>query len=143
MTGHTASEFIKSLQGSGVLLVREGKRYFIPLSTLNECKLPEAFQANAVGISPDYFEPEVVPANFDMSQFNTPGQISKKMDLVMSNLFVCDGISQAVWISRMEEPAGGKPVSKAEGSKQVVFVYNPQKKKILVDVTRGGRPSDR
>lgn len=140
MTRQTPEQFIKSLQGSGVLLVRNGITYFIPLKTLSECILPKAFQEDAPKISPDYFEFEKGPKGSTPAY--PPGQVAKKMDELLSEFRVADGISQAIWISFAEEQKG-KLVSKTEASKQVLFRYRPDKKRIVVDISKGGRPSNR
>ena len=59
MPAQTAEEFIKSVQGSGVVLVKDDLYYFIPLSTLNKCVFPTEFLNHANGISAEYFEKEI------------------------------------------------------------------------------------
>jgi hypothetical protein len=50
-------------------------------------------------------------------------------------------VRQAIWINPAEDLAG-KLVSKAAGSKQVLFRYDKKGKKIVVDMSKGGRPSN-
>jgi hypothetical protein len=140
MPGQSSDDFIKSLQGSGVILVRNGIPYFIPLKTLNACQFPDAFQKDAVGISADYFQQENAPAAGAAAP--AAGQLARKLDETLTTFRVVDGVQQAIWIGMVEKNAGGKPVSKAEGSKQVLFRYRDDKKRILVDMSKGGRPSD-
>jgi hypothetical protein len=142
MARQSPEEFIKSLQGSGILLVRNGTTFFIPLKTLSECILPEAFQKDAAKISQDYFEFEGGPRGQDPSTMFPPGQVAKKMDEVLSEFLIVYGISQAIWVDQAEV-VGGKLVSKAGTSAQVLFRYRADKKRIVVDFSKGGRPSNR
>ena len=142
MARQNPEEFIKSLQGSGVLLVRNGITYFIPLKTLSECIFPEAFQKDAAKISKDYFEFEGAPRDQDASSMFPPGQVAKKLDEVLSEFRIVDGVSQAIWVD-LAETEGGKLVSKAGTSGQVLFRYRADRKRIVVDFSKGGRPSNR
>jgi hypothetical protein len=139
MPAQTAAEFIKSFQGSGVVLVKDDSYYFIPLATLNKCMFPAEFQKNADGISPEYFKPEhpeLTPQGIDPI-----GQVYRKMDLMLGDFKVADGVRQAIWINAAE-PAGDNPtMSKSSGSNQTFFRYLD--KKIAVDMSKGGKPSNR
>lgn len=141
MAKQTPEQFIKSLQGSGVLLVRNGVTYFIPLKTVSECILPKAFQADAPEISTAFFEFEKASRGKPAAQNFPVGQVAKKLDELLSEFRVADGVSQAIWIGMAEEEKGSL-VSKAEGSKQVLFRYRRDKKRIVVDISKGGRPSN-
>ena len=138
MPAQSAVEFIKSVQGSGVVLVKDDLYYFIPLSVLNKCVFPAEFLNHANGISADYFEkdqPELAPAGIDPD-----GQVFHKIDLLLSSFNVADGVRQAIWLNPVE-PMGATTVSKSGGTKQVFFRY--KNNKIVVDMSKGGKPSNR
>ena len=138
MPAQTAEEFIKSVQGSGVVLVKDDLYYFIPLSILNKCVFPAEFLNHADGISAKYFEKEndgAAPAGID-----PVGQVFRKMDQLLGDFKVADGVRQAIWLNPVE-PMGGTTVSMSKGSKQVFFRY--KNNKIVVDMSKGGKPSNR
>jgi hypothetical protein len=140
MPTQSAEQFVESLQESGLVVVAGDMYYFIPLSILNTCRFPEAFLKQAKGISTDFFDaenPGAVPA-VDLAKESV---VFNKMDHLLGEFRVTDGVRQAIWINPAEDLAG-KLVSKASGSKQVLFRYNKQGKKIVVDLSKGGRPSN-
>lgn len=134
----TPQEFITSLQNEGVILAKQDKLYFIPLETLNKCKFPEAFQNGTNGVNNDFFAKEgVAPAGLTEDSL-----IFRNLNKCLAQFRVADGVSQAIWLGAVENNPQGKPVSPAAESKQVLFVYTNDKKKIVVDMTKGGRPSN-
>lgn len=134
----TPQEFIESLQNEGVILAKQDKLYFIPLDILNKCKFPKAFENGTQGADPAYFSKSgAEPPNLVQDSL-----IFRNLNRVLSQFRVNDGISQAVWLGGVETREG-KPVSPAAESKQVLFLYTDDKKKIVVDMTKGGRPSNR
>lgn len=135
----SAQEFIKSLQSEGVILAKQDKLYFISLEILNKCRFPEAFENGTPGINEDYFSKDgIAPPNLELDSL-----IFKNLNRVLSQFRVADGVSQAVWLGAVEINAQNKPVSKSVDSNQVMFVYTGDKTKIVVDMTKGGRPSNR
>ncbi len=135
----TPQEFVSSLQNEGVILAKQDKLYFIPLEILNKCRFPEAFQNGAEGVNPDFFsENGNRPPGLVLDSL-----IFRNLNKVMSQFRVADGVSQAIWLGAVQNNAQGKPESRAAESGQVLFVYTNDKKKIVVDMTRGGRPSNR
>lgn len=139
MPSQTPEEFITSLQREGVILAKQDKLYFISLEILNKCKFPEAFENGTSGINDDYFSKEGNPPVGLVED----SLIFKNLNRVLSQFRVADGVSQAIWLGAVENNAQGKPISSAAESKQVLFVYTNNKKKIIVDMTKGGRPSNR
>ena len=132
----TPQEFIKSLQQDGVLLVKGGELYFIPVATLNACKMPEPFQNKFDGVSDEYFVKTGGPGPAEQQSI-----VYRGMNRALSEAFVADGISQAVWI---ETDKDVRPLVTLTGqSQQPMFRYDPNETKIVVDMSRGGRPSDR
>jgi len=138
MASATAEEFIKSLQNEGVILAKQDKLYFIPLAILNKCKFPKAFENGTEGADADYFS----KSGSDPANLVQDSLIFRNLNRILSQFRVNDGVSQAIWLGEVEIKEG-KPVSPAAESKQVLFVYTNDKKKIVVDMTRGGRPSNR
>jgi hypothetical protein len=135
----TPQEFITSLQNEGVILAKQDKLFFIPLEILNKCKFPEAFQNGTDDVNPDFFsEDGNRPAGLVLDSL-----IFRNLNKVLSQFRVADGVSQAVWLGAVQNNAQGKPESRAAESGQVLFVYTNDKKKIVVDMTKGGRPSNR
>lgn len=135
----TPQEFIKSLQSEGVILAKQDKLYFIPLETLNKCRFPKAFENGTADADPDYFEKTgTAPADLVLDSL-----IFRNLNRVLAQFRVTDGVSQAVWLGEVEDNSDGKPVSLAAESKKPLFLYTGDKKKIVVDMTKGGRPSNR
>ncbi len=136
--------FIKSLQSSGLLVLVDGIFYFIPQDDLkNKYKFPAAFQAGTAAISPDYFEDKKPPAAAGAAGGDAGVEVFQGLsDRLDSQIYSLDGVTKAVWLNPAEQNAG-RFVSKAPRSKQVVFAYSPDKKHILVDSSKGARPSDR
>ena len=132
MAAQTPEEFIRSIWGSGLLVVRGDATFFIPLKTMNECMLPKPFQKDYRGVSGDYFEKAGAGAEAN-------GQVYTQLDRLLGEFRLVDGVRQAIWISEKESNAG-KTVSKSN-SGQVLFQYGEQSKKILVDMSKGGKPS--
>jgi hypothetical protein len=140
MPTQTAEQFVESLQDSGLFVVAGDMYYFVPLAVLNKCRLPDAFLKQAKGISADFFDaenPGAVPAA-DLAKESV---VFNKLDHLLGEFRVTDGVRQAIWLNPAEDLAG-KKVSKAAGSKQVLFRYNKPGKKIVVDLSKGGRPSN-
>ncbi len=137
MPAESAEQFLESLKGSGLVMVRGDLYYFIPLSVLNKHVFPAAFLKDAPGISPDYFEKMNGAAGTEVTS-----QVFQKMDQLLSEFRKTDGVSQAIWLDEASELAG-QQVSKSSGSRQVMFVFDKNSKKIVVDMSKGGKPSDR
>jgi hypothetical protein len=138
MANLTPKQFVKRLQGSGVLLVRSKQYYFIPTDDLDGYKLPKEFQSGFAGASDDYFqEVGVAPEPQAVSL------VYNGINRALGSVFVADGVDQAVSLERAAD-VGGKFVSKTSGSQQVLFKYSadPEHGKIVVDMVRGGRPSN-
>jgi hypothetical protein len=135
----TPKELLESLKKSGLLVVRGTTYFFIPLAKFSEFKLPKEFQKDFPGISPDYFKMENIGAN---NQNPTDKSlVYSEIDKILSRGFrVADGVNQAVWIDAAD-PADAKPVSRAEESGQVLFQYDKGTQKIIVDMSKGGKPS--
>jgi hypothetical protein len=140
MPTQDAQKFIESLQESGLFVVAGDMFYFVPLSVLNSCRLPEAFLKQAKGISQDYFDMEN-PGAMPAADVAKESIVFNKIDHLLGEFRVTDGVRQAIWVNPVEDLAG-KKVSKAAGSKQVMFRYNTDGKKIVVDLSKGGRPSN-
>jgi len=135
----TPQEFIGSLQKEGVILAKQDKLYFIPLDILNKCKFPDAFQNGTSGIDENYFSKvDLEPPGLDKDSI-----IFRNMNKVLGTFRITDGVTQAIWLGAVENNNQGKPVSPAAESKQVLFVYTNDKKKIVVEMSKGGRPSNR
>ena len=135
----TPQEFISSLQSEGVILAKQDKLYFIPLEILNKCKFPEAFQNGTSDVNHDFFsEDGNRPPGLVLDSL-----IFRNLNRVLAQFRVVDGVSQAIWLGAVQNNAQGKPESRAAESGQVLFVYTNDKKKIVVDMTKGGRPSNR
>jgi hypothetical protein len=137
MPAQTPEQFLKSIKGPGLVVVRDDLFYFIPLSVMNEHVFPDAFLKGAVGVSKDLFQ----KVNGDAG-VETPSQVFQKMDQHLATFRIADGVSQAIWLDEESGPAD-KMVSKSAGSKQVFFVYDKDNKKIVVDMSKGGKISDR
>jgi hypothetical protein len=135
----TPQEFIDSLQKEGVILAKQDKLYFIPLDILNKCKFPDAFQNGTNGIDENYFS----KVDLDPPGLDKDSIIFRNMNKVLGTFRVTDGVTQAIWLGAVENNAQGKPVSPAAESKQILFVYTNDKKKIVVEMSKGGRPSNR
>lgn len=142
MATKTPEEFIKSLQKSGLVIVKQDQYYFIPLSVMNENLFPAEFQKNAIGISEAYFKKEPPGGNQGTALATTESLLYNKFDEVLSKFKRADGVTQAVWIDATSQVAG-KDVTKAPDSKEIMFVFGDGGKKIVVDMTKGGRPSNR
>jgi hypothetical protein len=138
MASQTPQEFINSLQNEGVILVKQDKLYFIPLEILNKCQFPKAFENGTIGIDENYF----------FKEGNAPQGLTEdslifaNLNKVLAQFRVTDGVSQVIWLDQVQNNPQNKPVSQAAESKKVLFVYTPDKKKIVVDMTKGGRPSN-
>ena len=140
MPDQAAEHFVETLQESGLVVVMGDIFYFVPLSTLNKCRFPDAFLKQAKGISPDFFDSEN-PGAVPQADLTKESVVFNKLDHVLGEFRVVDGVKQAIWLNAAEN-LGGKMVSKAAGSKQVLFCYNQPGKKIVVDLSKGGRPSN-
>jgi len=135
----TPQEFIDSLQKEGVILAKQDKLYFIPLDILNKCKFPDTSQNGTSGIDENYFSKvDLEPPGLDKDSI-----IFRNMNKVLGTFRITDGVTQAIWLGAVENNNQGKPVSPAAESKQVLFVYTNDKKKIVVEMSKGGRPSNR
>ncbi len=133
----TPQDYIKSLQKDGVLLVIDGKLFFIPKETLTSCKMPDEFQKGFDGVSPAYFKPEgATDGSSDTSK------VYRGITRVLAEAFVTDGVSQAVWLAKATGDDGRK-TSKTAQSEQPIFTFAGADPKIVVDMTKGGRPSNR
>ena len=150
MADQKPAAFVNSIKKSGLLVVRKGTYYFIPLETMRKCMFPSPFQKDYAEISEDYFEKENAPgaptgqgaaaAARPRANEQLRGQVYKEIDKLLGRLRVADGISQAVWID-VQEKDGDKTFSRSEESRQVLFQYSDDGKKILVDMSKGGKPS--
>ena len=140
MAGQTPEQFINSIKGSGLLIVRGDNYYFVPLTMLSQCIFPGPFLKDADGISIDFFEKENIPQG-PAGTATTKGQVHKRMEQLLGDFRVVDGVSQAIWISEQQVVAG-KKVSKSENSNQLLFRYSGDGKKIVVDMSKGGKPSN-
>lgn len=135
----TPQEFISALQNEGVVLAKQDKLYFIPLDILNKCKFPVAFENGTADVNHDFFSEEGNrPPGLVLDSL-----IFRNLNKVLAQFRVADGVSQAIWLGAVQKNAQGKPESRAAESGQVLFVYTTDKKKILVDMNKGGRPSNR
>ena len=132
-----ASDYIKTLQKPGVMLVMDGKLFFIPDTVLLDHKMPDEFQRGFKGVSEDYFEKRGKPK----PDANPTSIVFTGISQTLAEAFVTDGVSQAVRVSRADNQ-GGKLTSKAAQSEQPLFRYSDDENKIVVDMARGGRPSD-
>jgi hypothetical protein len=141
MAKQTPAQFIKSLQKSGLVVVMNDKYYFVPLSVMADCLFPDEFQKDAVGVSADYFHPEFGTGAQATALATADSVLFNKLDQALSNFRMADGVRQAIWIDEKSQ-VNGKDVSKSGASKQVLFVYGDGGNKILVDMTKGGRPSN-
>jgi hypothetical protein len=135
----TPQEFIKSLQNEGVILAKQDKLYFIPLEILNKCKFPKAFENGTPGVDENYFS----KVNPEPPGLDHDSLIFRNMNKVLGTFRVTDGVTQAIWLGEVKNNPNGKPVSEAPASGEVLFLYTDDKKKIIVDMTKGGRPSNR
>ncbi len=141
MTSQTPEQFISSLKKSGLIVVMDDKYYFIPLATMNQCQFPDAFQKGTKGISEDFFAKENPGGSSAADIAATQSLIFNRLDHHLGKFGVADGISQAIWID-VEGEVAGKHVSQSEHSKQVLFSYGGTgNKKIVVDLSKGGKPS--
>lgn len=132
-----AQDYIKSLQNDGVLLVIDGKLYFIAHDTLASCQMPAEFQKDFAGVSPAYFKPEgASDGSSDTSK------VFRGITRVLAEAFVTDGVSQAVWLQKAKG-TGDRKTSMTAASEQPIFTFAGADPKIVVDMTKGGRPSDR
>ncbi len=137
----------------------------------SKCKLPNEFGKEFGGISPAYFKADDNSPDTELIKVKTVGKIWKEFRNILSQFASLDGIAQAIYLNKAENlvgktkkdlldfdlldgvskavylaaesVAGGKPASKAEKFKQIMFVYDPTKTRILVSMVKGGRPSDR
>lgn len=146
----TSQQFIASIQNAGLIIVKQDKLYFIPLELLNKCEFPAAFQNGTLGISEDYFfkDPQPNPNNpppppNSTNQPDPDSIVFKGLNKALAQFRVADGVSQAIWLDEVGNNRDGKPVSKAPASNEVLFLYTNDKKKIIVDMVKGGRPSNR
>lgn len=137
MPSESAEKFLESLKGSGLVVVRGDLLYFVPLSVMNKHIFPAAFLKDAPEVSSEYFEKLSPNAGA-----NVLGQVFKRMDELLVEFRRVDGVSQAIWLDEATEK-DGKLVSKSSGSAQTMFVYDNTSKKIVVDMAKGGKPSDR
>jgi hypothetical protein len=141
MPSQTPEQFISSMKKSGLFVVMDDKYYFIPLSTMSQCQMPDAFQKGTKGISNDYFAKENPGGASATEIAATQSLIFNRLDHHLGAFAVADGVSQAIWLDAEAEVAG-KHVSKSEHTKQILFCYGgPGNKKIVVDMSKGGRPS--
>ncbi len=108
----TQADFIKSFQGAGLLVSRQGIFYFIPLSMLTSIDFDHGLTDAA----------------------------KAELDKLLRDCRSIDGIEQAIWID-VKQLLNTKHVSRSSGSRQIVFVYSDDEKKILVDMSKGGKPS--
>ena len=135
----TPQEFIKSLQGEGVLLVRKDEFYFIPHTVLSGCKMPDPFQKDFDGVSREYFKEEGIPP---VPPQDPKSMVFKGILKVLDDAYGLDGVNQAIRLEAAQADAAGKLTSKAGKSLQVLFRYDANKTKIVVDLSKGGRPSN-
>lgn len=132
----SAKQYIKLLQKDGVMLVIDGELYFIPLAKLGGFRMPGAFQKGAKGVNPGFFQPEGNP-----KEANPVSLVYRGMMRALADVLVLDGVNQAVWVQSAKK-VGKRLVSKAGKSQEPLFCYSGDGGKIVVDMTKGGRPSD-
>jgi hypothetical protein len=135
MANLTPQRMMERLKTQGLLLVKEGKYFFIPTDEMAQFELPAEFQNLAKKISKDYFEETgTAPADFDPES-----AVFRGIDRALSRANMVDGVEQAVMLEKavtIEDTL----VSKSSRSKQVIFVYGDEdKNKIKVDLSKGGR----
>lgn len=137
----SAADFLKSLKEGGLVIVKGDFFYFVPVDVMNEHKLPKEFQKGFDRVSPDYFD-GVEPASPPAGPATTPPSVHRELDRLFSNFKVAQGVNQAIWLGDVQEK-NGKQVSIPEGSQEVMFCYNNASGKILVDLNKGGKPSNK
>jgi hypothetical protein len=138
MPTRTPAEFIADIKGSGLFVVRNDDYYFVPLKTMTDCLLPKEFQRDPGLDVKNIFE-QINGGNQPAAL--TAAMVHSGIDRKLSELRVADGINQAIWVAEEENTANGKKVSVAESSKSVLFEYSADGKKIVVDMSKGGKPS--
>jgi hypothetical protein len=139
----TPAELLENLRGPGLLLVKESNRYFIPMSVVSDYILPDEFGPDAVGASAVYFD--VVGTTAEVDKIKTlTGSVAKGLEDILREFWATDGVRQAVWLEGAT-PLGTNHVNKAVGSKKALFSFkkNEPGSKVLVDASKGGRPSNR
>jgi hypothetical protein len=129
-----SDQFIAKMKRAHVILVIDGDFYLIPFASLEQFKMPAAFQRNTPGLDANYFHQAAGGAE------NKETSVHRGMLRALDGVFGLDGIDQAVRVLDAKE-VGGITVSKTAQSGKVLFKYTP-KNRIEVDLTRGGRPSD-
>jgi len=111
-TALNADTFIKDFQGAGLLASRDGVYFFIPSGRLKTLD-------------------------------NDPGWSDEKkaeLDALLRQCRAVDGLEQAIWVN-IKKPVSGKPASRTGGSEKIIFAYTQDEQKILVDMSKGGKPS--
>lgn len=139
----TPEQVIENLKGPGLFIVKGSSRYFIPLSVFSDYALPPEFQSGSVGVSQTYFEFAEGSTPAQRDQLNAgDSPVAKGLEDILREFWATDGVRQAVWLDVAIQP-DGKKASKAEGSRKVLFTFNNDGTKIIVDASKGGRPSNR
>jgi hypothetical protein len=134
--------FIARMKSAHVILVVDDVYYLIPFAALEgQFKMPDAFQKNAPRVDPDYFtiDPATAPAP-------VPGTPPRVIDVhrgiqsALDGVYGLDAIDQAVRVLDAIQ-IGGELCSKTGKSEKTLFKYTPGNR-IVVDLSKGGKPSD-
>ncbi len=134
MPEQSPAEFIKSLQGSGLLLQRGSAFFFIPVEALKAYECPNVFRPESEGLPTDYFKTvNSLPQGESLDKVVFYDGLEKMLERDFS---VVEGVERAIWLDAAEG-SGDALESRVEGETALTFKAN----KILVDLAKGGRPS--
>jgi hypothetical protein len=131
----TGIEFNKLLQGSGIILNKDGTMYFIPSKKLAAFKMPPSFQNSAEELDSDGFAPE---GSGGSGAAFKKGAVYRGLEAIGG----LDGVSMAIALNMASAfGADGKKVSRTARNSEAVFKFNNDNK-IIADLTKGGKPSN-
>ena len=141
--------FITRMKSAHVILVVDDVYYLIPFAALEgQFKMPDAFQKNAPPIIiPPAVDPVVDPDYFSAVAASTPPQgtppvidVHRGIQSALDGVFGLDAIDQAVRVLDAVQ-IGGNLCSKTGESGKALFKYTGGNR-IVVDLSKGGKPSD-
>lgn len=128
----TTQQWMDAIKSGGLFVLRDGQYYFISANVFDECRMPPEFQKAQVGVPDNFFEKvKSIPAGAPV--FNVHDRIND----ALGGFSMRDGFDVAAWI----EPALVRKQSVSEDSQTVLFDFNKNVDKIVIDMSKGSKPS--
>jgi hypothetical protein len=131
-TTKTPKQWMDAIKSGGLFVLRDDEYYFIPVDVFSEWRMPPEFQKAQVGIPDSYFQ-KVKQAAPGAAAFNVHDRIND----AAGGFSMRDGFDVAAWI----EPAMTRKQSITEDSQAVLFDFNATADKIVIDMSKGTKPS--